>query len=261
MFDYHLHSSVSFDASGVPLKMAKVALQQGLKEICFTDHYDYNSDPTLEANLFTQEAYRAAYDSLSLPGLTIRRGVEFGMATWNAAELKHLTEAYPFDFVIGSVHFIDGHDPYEKVYWEGRSVHDSFQKHLEGTLECVKYHDDFDVLGHLTYVCKSVHNPSHAPVPYDDYRDLTDEIMRVLVAKGKGIEINTSGVDRAGCFLPQKEFIQRFRELGGEIVTVGSDAHDESRIGQYIPQALDMLKDIFGHVCTFAGRKPTFHKL
>lgn len=261
MFDFHLHSNVSFDASGIPQDMAEAALHRGLKEICFTDHYDYNSDPSLEANLFTMDSYRAAYETLSLSGLTIRRGVEFGMATWNTAELRQLLKAYPFDFVIGSVHFIDGHDPYEEVYWEGRSVHEAFLKYLEGTLDCVKVHNDFDVLGHLTYVCKSVHNPSHAPVPYEDYRDLTDEIMKVLIAKGKGMEINTSGVDRAGCFLPQREFLQRFRELGGEIVTVGSDAHDASRVGQYIPQALDILKDTFGHVCTFEGRNPIFHKL
>ena len=83
----------------------------------------------------------------------------------------------------------------------------------------------------------------------------------VLVAKGKGMEINTSGVDRCGCFLPEKIHLQRFRELGGEIITLGSDAHDPSRVGQYAKEALDILKDVFGHVCTFENRKPIFHKL
>ena len=66
---------------------------------------------------------------------------------------------------------------------------------------------------------------------------------------------------RSGVFLPEATFLRRFRELGGEIVTVGSDAHDKVRIGQYVPEALDFIKDIFGYVCTFENRKPIFHKL
>jgi histidinol-phosphatase (PHP family) len=116
-------------------------------------------------------------------------------------------------------------------------------------------------LGHLTYVCKSVHNPSHGPVPLAEHRELTDEILKLLVKKGKGLEVNTSGVDRAGAFLPDASFLRRFRELGGQIVTVGSDAHDPSRVGQYAPQAMQMLQDIFGHVCTYENRQPVFHKL
>jgi histidinol-phosphatase (PHP family) len=110
-------------------------------------------------------------------------------------------------------------------------------------------------------VCKSVHNPSHAPVLYSKHREITDAILQELVKRGKGMEINTSGVDRAGDYLPSEAFLRRFKELGGEIVTVGSDAHDPSRVGQYVPQALQLLKDIFGHVCTFQNRQPVFHKL
>ena len=128
-------------------------------------------------------------------------------------------------------------------------------------MKCVQIHDDFDVLGHLTYVCKSVHNPSHAPVLYEKHREITDAILEVLVKKGKGMEINTSGVDRCGDFLPTEEFFRRFKELGGEIVTVGSDAHTADRVGQYSVRACEMMKDIFGYVCTFENREPIFHKL
>ena len=88
-----------------------------------------------------------------------------------------------------------------------------------------------------------------------------EEILRTLVRKGKGMEINTSGLDRIGDFFPGAEYLRRFRELGGEIVTAGSDAHTPDRVGRQIPEALSLLKDIFGYVCTFAGRKPVFHKL
>ena len=85
--------------------------------------------------------------------------------------------------------------------------------------------------------------------------------MKILVAKGIGMEINTSGVDCAGTFLPSTDYLKRFKELGGEIVTIGSDAHDAVRVGQYIPEAMEIVKDIFGYVCTFENRKPIFHKL
>lgn len=261
MFDYHLHSKVSFDSTAEPIEMALAARAVGLRDICFTDHYDYNSDPTKQPGLFTMEQYKENYDCLHVSDLTIHRGVEFGMTRWNQSHLKKLLEQYPFDFVIGSVHFVDGHDPYELEYWRGKSVSEAFRIYLEEIYHCVLVHEDFDVLGHLTYVCKSIHNPTREPVPFSQYQDITDEIMKNLVTKGKGLEINTSGVDRCGDFLPTADFLRRFKELGGEIVTIGSDAHDVERVGQYAPQALDILKEIFGYVCTFEKRKPIFHKL
>ena len=261
MFDYHLHTTVSFDGIGTPEELIASAQKSGLKEICFTDHYDFNSDPTLEHNVFTSESYHAAYDSLAAQNLKIRRGVEFGLTTWNQPQLEELLRTLSFDFVIGSVHFVDGHDPYEEAYWENITPDAAFRKYLLGTLDCVKAHHNFDVLGHLTYVCKSAHNPTRRPIPFQDYLDITDEIMKVLITKGIGMEINTSGVDRAGTFLPSADYLKRFKELGGEIVTIGSDAHDATRVGQYIPEAMEIIKDIFGYVCTFENRKPTFHKL
>ena len=83
----------------------------------------------------------------------------------------------------------------------------------------------------------------------------------MLAQKGKGLEMNTSGVDRCGDFLPTKDMFLRFKELGGEIVTVGSDAHRANRVGQYSFVVCDMMKEIFGHICTFEDRKPIFHKL
>ena len=85
--------------------------------------------------------------------------------------------------------------------------------------------------------------------------------MKVIISKGKGMEINSSGVDVVGAFLPSADYLRRFKELGGEIVTMGSDAHNTVRVGQYADQAMEILKDIFGYVCTFEDRKPIFHKL
>ena len=134
-------------------------------------------------------------------------------------------------------------------------------RYLEDVLECVRIHDDFDVLGHITVLGKVRYNPNNYPMPYADHRDLLDEIFRVLIQKGKGIEVNTSGKDRCGGFLPTVEYLQRFKELGGEIVTVGSDAHHADRVGRYCMEASTMIADVFGYVCTFADRQPIFHKI
>jgi len=261
MFDYHLHSRVSFDSDTAPEDIVKAAERAGLEEICFTDHYDFNDLDPKQKDLFSLEDYRLSYNALSSKKLSIRRGVEFGLTPWNQKECRALLDSYDFDFVMGSVHYAGGYDPYFEEFWEKNRAGDPFEAYLLQTLSCVKSHQEFDVLGHLNYVCKSLHNPAHKPLKYSDYTDLCDQIMKTLAQKGIGMEINTSGVDRVGEFLPSLAFIRRFRELGGEIVTVGSDAHDPSRVGQYVSEAAEIAKEVFGYVCTFEKRGVIFHRL
>ncbi len=261
MFDFHMHSRVSFDGHDTGERLAKAAKAAGLKEICFTDHLDYDPLAEKQVMLFTQEDYRKEYDGLEIPGLKIRRGMEFGMNPDNAETFRADARAYPYDFILGSVHFVDGLDVYWKPYWEGKTVEEAERRYLEETLACVQRHDAFDVLAHLNFVSKAAAHPAPRPLPYETHRELVDEILRALAAKGKGLEMNTSGVDRCGGFLPTADIFRRFRALGGEIVTVGSDAHRCSRVGQYCREAAGILGDIFGYVCTFENRKPIFHKL
>ena len=261
MFDYHMHSTVSFDAKSPALDMAQAALKAGLKEICFTDHIDYEVGVEKQIMVFDTAVYNAAYDNLDIPGLKIRRGMEFGLKPYNQAQLKQDLQRRHFDFVLGSVHHVDELDIYFEPYWRDKTVKQAVERYLLETLACVKAHDDYDVLGHLTYISKVSAHPAPKPVYYEEYPELFDEILHTLARKGKGMEINSSGVDRCGDFLPMKRFFRRFQELGGEIVTIGSDAHDTTRVGQYAKEACEILKDVFGYVCTFEDRKPIFHKL
>lgn len=261
MFDFHMHSRVSFDGHDRGEDMARAALAAGLREICFTDHLDYDPAGRIPSMAFDTERYSREYDDLELPGLTIRRGMEFGLTPDNQEVLKKDLKRRPFDFVLGSIHFVDGLDVYFEDFWKGKSVFEAERRCLEETLECVRVHDDFDVLAHLTYIGKARCHPAPRPVPFDEHREIIDEILRLTAAKGKGLELNTSGMDRCGGFLPTADMFRRFKELGGEIVTVGSDAHTASRVGQYSREACEILKDIFGYVCTFADRKPIFNKL
>ncbi len=262
MFDYHMHTTVSFDAHGTPQEMVKAALDAGLKEICFTDHVDYELYKEEQPMVFDLDAYSAAYDHLAAPGLKIRRGMEFGLKEYNRDQLKIDASLRHYDFILGSVHFVDEVDIYfAEPWWPGKTVAQAEHRFLEQTLRCVQHHDGFDVLGHLTYLSKVAGHPTHKPICYGDHKELVDEILRVLARKGKGLELNTSGMDKCGAFLPDKDYLLRFKELGGEIVTIGSDAHGPERVGQYTREAAELLKDIFGYVCTFENRQPVFHKL
>jgi len=261
MFDFHMHSRVSFDGHDTGIALAQTALSRGLKEICFTDHLDYDPLGQMGKLDFDTETYCAEYDTLEVPGLLIRRGMEFGMDPHNVAQFQKDLQRRHFDFVLGSIHFVDNLDVYYPEYWQGKTVFQAERRYLEATLETVEIHSDFDVLAHLTYIGKTSSHPAPRCLPYEEHRDIVDEILRTLVRKGKGMEMNTSGVDRCGGFLPTADFFRRFKELGGDIVTVGSDAHHCDRVGQYALEACDILKDIFGYVCTFEDRRPIFHKL
>ena len=261
MFDYHMHTRVSFDGHATGLQMALAAKNAGLKEICFTDHIDYDPLDQMGVMAFDTDTYNNEYDNLEVPGLLIRRGMEFGMMVDNREQFRKDLARRHFDFVLGSIHFVDDLDVYFPPYWEGKTVFEAERRYLETTLDCVRLHDDFDVLAHLTYIGKARHHIDPRSVPYGEHRELIEEILKTLVAKGKGLEVNTSGMERCGSFLPSADYVRRFKELGGEIVTVGTDSHNTNRVGQYSFEVCDMLKDIFGYVCTFEDRKPIFHKL
>lgn len=257
MFDYHMHSRVSFDGHNTGLEMALAAKEKGLKEICFTDHMDYTPEMDM---VFDIRKYAAEYDALEVPGLLIRRGVEYGITPDNPGQLQIDLKRRQFDFVIGSVHLVDGMDVYLEPFWRSRSVEEAVRSHLEETLCAVQVHGDYDVLGHLTYIAKARGNPTHALIRYEDHREIIDAILSELVRHDKGMEVNTSGIDRCGGPLPTMDMLRRFHELGGRIITVGSDAHDTARVGQYTREMTEQVKEIFGYVCTFENRQPVFHK-
>lgn len=257
MFDYHMHTRVSFDGSDTGLAMAQAAKERGLTEICFTDHIDYTPEMDM---VFDTAVYNAEYDHLDVPGLLIRRGMEFGLTPDNPAQLKEDLSRRHFDFVLGSVHLVDGMDVYLQPYWEGKRYAEAIRLYLETTLAAVRVHEDYDVLGHLTFISKARANPRQELLRYEDHKSIMDEIMRELVRLDKGMELNTSGIDRCGGPLPTLDYFQRFRDLGGKIVTVGSDAHDVTRAGQYTHEMVAELKKIFGYVCTFEDRRPIFHR-
>ena len=182
------------------------------------------------------------------------------MLPGTAETLKQVSARRDYDFVIGSVHFSKLEDVYEPPFWEGKTVWQAERDYFEDILACVQTHD-FDVLGHLTYPGKAKSHPHRRAIPFAEHREIVDEILKVLASRGKGMEINTSGLGSCGAYLPSFDYFRRFKELGGQIVTVGSDAHNPDRVGQHTYEAVKLVGEVFGCVCTFEKRKPIFHKI
>ncbi len=261
MFDFHMHSTVSFDGHDSPEAMVQAAKAAGLREICFTDHVDDDAGGPNPTMRFTKDSYAEAYDRLKEDGIRLRFGMEFGLFPDNQASFREALSWREYDFVLGSVHYVDGLDCYYGEYWQGKTVFEAERRYFEDMLRCVQAQDGYDVLAHLTYISKPRIHPTHEPVKLADHRDVVAAILETLVKKGKGLEINTSGIDRCGSFLPDREMLELFRDLGGNIVTVGSDAHQCARVGQYAGDAVALAGAVFGHVCTFEKRNPVFHKI
>ena len=228
--DAHVHTAFSTDSDASVKDMLEAALKKGMDAVCITDHLDLDF-PYYE-DLGDAETYRG------------------------------LLKEHPFDFVIGSVHLVKGRDPYYREAFGKTGDKELYRAAFEETLENVKATDAFDVLGHVDYVVRYGKGQARE-YSYLEYADILDEILRTVVGKGKGIEINTAGI-RYGLqfFNPHPDILRRFRELGGEIVTVGSDAHKPEDVAGEFGRAAGVLSGCgFRYYAEFEAGKPIFKKL
>lgn len=139
-----------------------------------------------------------------------------------------------------------------------------YKRYLETLLESVAdstLTDYYDCIGHIGYIAKCRHFDKNT-LPYDFAPKLFDDILSLIIKKGKGIEVNTSGIDKVGHTLPHPSIIQRYRDLGRKIITVGSDAHTTDRVGKHIAQVMQIVKECgFNEIAVFKERKPEFYKI
>ncbi len=259
MIDYHIHSSISADCSIPMAKMAQAAVNAGLKEICFTEHIDLNlkEGPDFSVDF---DAYADAVEKTrgAFPELKIRMGIEAGLDTASAPQMEELLRGRPLDFDIGSQHVVFGLDPYYETVWKQYDKTEIFAQYLKTALESVKAIDNYDVMGHIGYVSKFCPYDDKL-LRYADYSDAIDMLLKALIDKGKGIEVNTNGLYMTPSTMPETAVIRRYFELGGEIVTIGSDAHYEAVVGHAVSDTLDTLKIIgFRYICAFEKRRPIF---
>ncbi|MCD8218735.1 MAG: histidinol-phosphatase HisJ family protein [Clostridiales bacterium] len=265
LWDTHMHTSFSGDSDAAPEDMIKKALSLGLNGICITDHMDldYPDDP--ELFLLDPNAYFPALTHLQNEyhsTLPVRIGIELGLQPHLSDTHRNLVYTHNFDFVIGSSHVVHGMDPYYPAYYEGRTEEEAYYEYFTSIIENIRAFDDFDVYGHIDYVVR--YGPDrNKNYSYAHYRDVIDEILKLLIEKGKGIEINTGGY-RCGLGHPNptEDILKRYRELGGEIITLGSDAHKPEDIAYDFRRIPAILHDCgFAYYTVFKERKPVFIKL
>ena len=250
-------------------EMVKHGLELGLDTMCFTDHHDigYPATADIPDNYFLLNTDSYLYDIVRLQEkyegkLRLLFGVEVGLQVKDFRQIAVYAKSYEFDFIIGSSHVCNGKDPYYPGFFAGRSEEVAYREYFESILENVKKFSCFDVYGHLDYVVRYGPNKDRE-YSYDKYRDIFDEILRILIEKEKGIEINTGGLRKGLKDLnPCLEILKRYRELGGEIVTVGSDAHSSKDIASYFDRAAEALKSCgFRYYTVFEKRCAEFRRL
>lgn len=276
--DYHLHTYYSDDSEYPMEQLVQDAISKGITEICFTDHVDYGikSDWIDRSDMYLPEekaklpvmnvkypAYHAEIMQLQeryKDKIRIKEGMEFGIQRHTIAQYQKLFSAYPFDFIILSCHQVEDQEFWTQDFQSGRSQREYNEKYYSEILEVIANYKDYSVLGHLDLIKRYDKSGIY---PFKNVSDLISEILKRAIYDGKGIELNTSSV-RYGLaeWLPSRDILLLYKELGGEIITVGSDAHNETQLGAYIPQAMKDLKEYgFRYVCTYDKMKPIFHKL
>lgn len=267
--DFHMHTEFSGDSEAPVRAMLDAALERGMEAVCITDHIDedYPEDSETGTNpfLFDLDQYFQVLREIKkeyADRLDLRIGVELGLQPHLGDRYRTMTEKYPFDFVIGSLHLIHGMDPYDGVIFEGRSDKEVYREAFQATLENLDQVKDFDVLGHLDYVVRYGRNQA-LEYSYQAFSDEIDEILKKLINMGKGIEMNMGGFKYGlGFCNPHPDVIRRYRELGGEIITVGADAHKPEHVAFDFEKAGDILRNCgFRYYAEYRNRKPIFRQV
>lgn len=280
--DYHVHTEFSDDSEYPMEDIVKDAIALGLEEICFTDHVDYGikSDwddkgeiryrkglpgepknmPILNVNY---PLYYESYQKLQKQykdEISLKFGLEFGMQSHTIQKYETLFKKYPFDFIILSLHQIDDKELWNQDFQQGKSQEEYTLAYYEELLYLVQNYHNYSILGHLDLIARY---DESGPYPFEKSKPLITQILKIVIADKKGLEVNTSS-HRYGLsdLSPSRDILKLYRELGGEILTIGSDSHKPEHLGAYIEETKEELKELgFHKICTFEKMKPVYHSL
>lgn len=282
--DYHIHCKYSDDSEEDLEKIIKTAINKGIGEICFTDHVDYGIK--LDKDVFEKIDENAKKDWIKKIGridlnvdypnyfkeieelrekykdkITIRQGLEFGMQVHTIKDFQKLFDKYKekFDFVILSCHQVNDKEFWTNEFQKGKSIDEYNAEYYEEIYRVMNRYSDYSILGHLDHIQRY----NETIYPFEKSREIIVKILKKVIEDNKGIEVNTSSF-RYGLkeLTPERDILKLYHELGGKIITIGSDAHKAENVGEHIPYIQEELKKIgFIDICTFDKMKPIFHKL
>lgn len=263
--DYHLHSNFSGDCDTNPEDMILKAISLGMPAMCFTDHYDMDFPEEPELFLFDLDHYFETMKKLQKKyanKIQIQIGIELGLQEHLSNQCHDLVQAYPFDFVIGSSHLLYGKDPYYPDFFNEKEEETCYLDYFKSILTNLNAFDNFDVYGHLDYIVR--YGPNKATYySYEKYNEVLDNILKTCIQKNIGIELNTGGLAyNLGFPNPHPDILRRYKELGGQIITIGSDAHTPQRLAYEFQQTKQILKNCgFTKYTIFKNRQPNFVSL
>lgn len=273
--DYHVHTAYSGDSDYSMEDVVKDAVRLEMDEICFTDHVDYGAKVdwdsgekirycqgqpmvNVDYHAYAEEIskLRAQYGNQ----ITIRMGMEFGMQIHTISKYEALYERYPFDFIILSVHQVEDKGFWSQEFQQGRTQKEYNERYYEEMLALVKQFQNYSVLGHLDLI---VRYDKMGTYPFRYVKHYVEKILREVIKNDKGIEVNTSSY-RYGLkdSTPSMAILEMYRDMGGQIITLGSDSHAPAHLGTHMKEAKELLKSIgFRNFCTYDKMNPIFHEL
>lgn len=276
-YDTHNHCQFSFDGGKTTVeKSAAAAIEKGLGGICFTDHCDFHVPEMKQeheqtvSEQFDVPAQQAEIDRMNeaiadgrygrqaSKKFRIFKGTEIGLNEGDREKIRAYFREHRFDQVVASVHYLDNTDPYWGSYYKGKNWKEAYGHYLETLLKEMKWlGEDFDIMGHFDYIARYAPYPKESLL-YRDFPGLLDEILRFLADNGKGFEINTKTYQAYGLRTPEldRNILLRYMELGGEVITLGSDSHDAARVGDKFEYFAQYVKSFgFRRLGHYEGRR------
>lgn len=258
--DFHLHTSFSTDSKGDVIETIEKCISLGMTNMAITDHQDFGY-PGDDFKLINRiEEYITTLTKLKeiyKDKIKLSIGCEVGLEADKPDLIESYVNSHDFDYIIGSSHLVNGVDIYLSEYYENRPIHEAFEEYFQSVLDNLDTCKSFDVYGHVDYIVR--YSPNKAgDFSMELYGSYIDKLLTKIIAMGKGIEINTGGY-RAGLGQPNPSFdiIKRYKELGGKIITFGSDAHKPEDVATFFEEALAVAKNAgFDGYYVFEKRKP-----
>jgi len=256
--NYHIHTNHSIDSKYKMEDVVRDAINLGIDEICFTDHVDYGVREfftTYEQYFAEIEAMQEKYGSQ----IAIKKGLELAPQVHTIPRFEALHQKYPLDFALLSIHQINDTEIGRK-YASGRDKYEYGREYYQELLDVINRYDGYSVLAHLDMIRRYGEDPG---TTLSDHRDIVAEILKLAIRKDKGIELNTSARRyKLDEIMPSRDIFALYLDLGGKIITIGSDSHRQEHLGMDLIEGRAALKEIgFKEFCTFNKMKPIFHKL
>jgi len=263
--NYHFHSRLSFDAEYPLTEMCRAAAAVGLRYLCLTDHCDLIDEYGKPDDSFSWKAQdrELALARAQYPDLELRRGIELGQAVMRPQAAEQVLSDPDIDFVLGSMHnCLDGQD----FYWMKFTDRQQCLKLLEEYFGCLlelSRTDWLDALAHLNYPLRYMHFRDGVDVDLRPFGDLIRQILQTLIQRGKALEVNTSGYRQGmDAPLPPEEILNMYRDLGGELITIGTDAHEPAHMADGLDRGAALLEKCgFRYVTLYQKRRPYMIKL